>query len=188
LRGALFDVVLQEDRRRQFLEALRAVPLDQLWRQVLGQVGHRRRDVLGQLPHHDDRGLSCLFEHPHPTDPMRFPIKRPSAIGLPSTLLNFPNLLNSRLTAVSTERLPTSRLRPQTRTRPRGPGTCGKGKGWNALASLWVLGGRRGVGDDALCQFLRRRPRSGFMPGSVRGRCIRIGNCGTGGRVDPFAS
>jgi hypothetical protein len=30
------------------------------------------------LPHHDDRRLSLLFEHPHPADAFRFPIERPA--------------------------------------------------------------------------------------------------------------
>jgi hypothetical protein len=39
LRRALFDVLLEKDRRRQFLKALREMPLDQLWRQVLSRIG-----------------------------------------------------------------------------------------------------------------------------------------------------
>ena len=62
-----------------------------------------------------------------------------------------------------------------------------EGEGVERSRVPWVLGGRRGVGDDALCWFLRRRPRAGFMPGPVRPRRVWIGNCRTGDRVDPFA-
>ena len=62
-----------------------------------------------------------------------------------------------------------------------------EGEGVERSRVPWVLGGRRGVGDDALCWFLRHRPRAGFMPWPVRARQVRIGNCRTGGRVDPFA-
>ena len=42
LRRALFDVVLQEDRRRQLLEAMREVALDQLRCEQLSQYSSPR--------------------------------------------------------------------------------------------------------------------------------------------------
>jgi hypothetical protein len=75
---ALFDVVLQEDRRRQLLKTVREMPLNELWRQVLGRISRGRRGVLRQLTHHNDWGLSGVFEHPRSTTPMWFPVK-PSA-------------------------------------------------------------------------------------------------------------
>src|ERR671911_693689 len=87
--------------------------------------------------------------------------------------------------------LTTHDLRLTTRTTNTNPafeaGHVREGEGVERSRVPWVLGGRRGVGDDALCWFLRRRPRAGFMPGPVRPRRVWIGNCRTGDRVDPFA-
>src|SRR5687768_5205238 len=114
-------------------------------------------------------------------------VHRLSAIGLPSTLPKFPNLLSLRLTGVSTDQL-TDFPTPSTNTNPASrAGHVREGEGVERSRVPWVLGGRRGVGDDALCWFLRRRPRAGFMPRPVRPRRVWVGNCRAGDRVDPFA-
>jgi hypothetical protein len=69
--------VLEKDRRRQRLKALRDMPLHQLWGQGLNHGGHRRRGVLRQLPHHHERGLVGVYEHPQPIDAVRLPVERP---------------------------------------------------------------------------------------------------------------
>ena len=74
----------------------------------------------------------------------------------------------------------------ETNTNPASwAGHVREGEGVERSRVPWVLGGRRGVGDDALYGCLRRCPRTGFMSLPRR---VRIGyDCPTSS-VNPFAT
>src|SRR5829696_5178501 len=86
-------VLLNKDRQRQLLKALREMPLDQLWRQVLGYVGHRRRGVLRQLAHDDNRRLAFLLECTHPANQRRSSLLGSSVVPRLRTNLQRPYYL-----------------------------------------------------------------------------------------------
>src|SRR5215217_9162449 len=90
-------------------------------------------------------------------------------MGLVSSWANFLNFLNFRgsrlafLCLRAAVDFPTHRLRPQTRTRPPGPGTCGKGKRFGSRS------GGPGEGLPSSCPYLRRLLPFGFNAALERG-------------------
>jgi hypothetical protein len=145
--------VLQKDRRRQRNKALRDTPLDQLWGQGLGHGGHRRRGVLGQLPHHHDRGLVGVFEHPQPIDAVRFPVER-SVKGR--------QMINEHFLAFVSETFPD--LVPRYERAYAGT---------NISADYQTAIERR---------LARIRERRGFVEGAMNQRRVEIGNNPTGAK------